>query len=91
MMVWKDMVVLYGSCIVYKGKVVFFLGESGIGKSIYICLWRENIVGSKLLNDDSFIVCYEEGGVWVYGSLWSGKIFCYKVECYLLVGCVCLL
>ena len=50
-----------------RGKRFFFLGESGTGKSTHTRLWRENIAGSKLLNDDSPIVRYEEGGVWVYG------------------------
>ena len=83
MTVRKDTVALHGSCIVYKGKAVLFLGESGTGKSTHTRLWRENIAGSKLLNDDSPIVRYEEGGVWVYGSPWSGKYsFVYKAECY---------
>ncbi len=33
MTVRKDTVALHGSCIVYKGKAVLFLGESGTGKS----------------------------------------------------------
>lgn len=45
-----------------RGKRLFFLGESGTGKSTHTRLWRENIAGSKLLNDDSPIVRYEEGG-----------------------------
>lgn len=88
MTVRKNTVALHGSCIVYKGKAVLFLGESGTGKSTHTRLWRENIAGSKLLNDDSPIVRYEEGGVWVYGSPWSGKTPCYKAECYPLAGCV---
>ena len=88
MAVRKDTVALHGSCIVYKGKAVLFLGESGTGKSTHTRLWRENIAGSKLLNDDSPIVRYEEGGVWVYGSPWSGKTPCYKAERYPLAGCV---
>ena len=31
----KDTVALHGSCIVYKGKAVLFLGESGTGKSTH--------------------------------------------------------
>ena len=88
MTVRKETVALHGSCIVYKGKAVLFLGESGTGKSTHTRLWRENIAGSKLLNDDSPIVRYEERGVWVYGSPWSGKTPCYKAERYPLAGCV---
>lgn len=62
MTVRKDTVALHGSCIVYKGKAVLFLGESGTGKSTHTRLWRENIAGSKLLNDDSPIVRYPLAG-----------------------------
>lgn len=88
MTVQQDTVALHSSCIVYHQKAILFLGESGTGKSTHTCLWRENIAGSKLLNDDSPIVRYEEGGVWVYGSPWSGKTPCYKAERYPLAGCV---
>ena len=88
MTVGENTAALHSSCIVHKGKAVLFLGESGTGKSTHTRLWRENIAGSKLLNDDSPIVRYEEGAVWVYGSPWSGKTPCYKAERYPLAGCV---
>ena len=74
MTVRKDTVALHGSCIVYKGKAVLFLGESGTGKSTHTRLWRENIAGSKLLNDDSPIVRYEEGGVWYMAVRGVGRL-----------------
>jgi len=46
----------HSSVIVYKGQAVMCLGESGTGKSTHTRLWRENIHGSHLLNDDSPIV-----------------------------------
>ena len=46
----------HSSVIVYKGQAVMCLGESGTGKSTHTRLWRENITGSHLLNDDSPIV-----------------------------------
>ena len=79
---------IHSSCIVYQGKAVMFLGESGTGKSTHTRLWREHIDGSFLLNDDSPMVRVEEGKVWVYGSPWSGKTPCYKAERYELKGCV---
>ena len=84
----KDTVAVHSSCIVYKEKAVLFLGESGTGKSTHTSLWREHIAGSKLLNDDSPVVCYRDGKIWVHGSPWSGKTPCYKAECYPLAGCV---
>ena len=81
-------VAIHSSCIVYKDKAVLFLGESGTGKSTHTRLWRENITGAVLLNDDSPIIRVEDGKVWAYGSPWSGKTPCYKQERYELVGCV---
>lgn len=81
-------VAIHTSTIVYRDKAVLFLGESGTGKSTHTRLWRENIEGAKLLNDDSPIVRIHNGKPFVYGSPWSGKTPCYKTECYELVGCV---
>ena len=80
-------VAIHSSCIVYKNMAVLFLGESGTGKSTHTRLWRENIEGSYLLNDDSPIIRIEDGKVWAYGSPWSGKTPCYKPERYELKGC----
>lgn len=84
----KATLAVHGSCIVYHGKAVLFLGESGTGKSTHTRLWREHIAGSALLNDDSPVVRCEADGVWVYGSPWSGKAPCYKAERYPLAACV---
>ena len=81
-------VAIHTSTIVYRDKAVLFLGESGTGKSTHTRLWRENIEGAVLLNDDSPIVRIHNGRPFVYGSPWSGKTPCYKPECYELVGCV---
>ena len=81
-------VAIHSSCIVYKGKAVLFLGESGTGKSTHTRLWREHIDGAFLLNDDSPFLRVEDGKVWAYGSPWSGKTPCYKQERYELKGCV---
>ena len=83
-----DTLAIHSSCIVYQDKAVMFLGESGTGKSTHTRLWRENIEGSFLLNDDSPMVRVEDGKVWVYGSAWSGKTPCYRNECYELQACV---
>ena len=57
-----------------------FLGKSGTGKSTHSRLWRENIPGSTLLNDDNPIIRVKDGKALVYGSPWSGKTPCYKAE-----------
>lgn len=75
-------IAIHSSTIVAKGRGVLFLGESGTGKSTHTRLWRENIEGARLLNDDSPIIRVTEDGLRVYGSPWSGKTPCYKNESY---------
>lgn len=81
-------VAVHTSTIRYKGRAVLFLGESGTGKSTHTRLWRENIEGAALLNDDSPVLRIIDGKPWVYGSPWSGKTPCYKNERYPLAACV---
>ena len=81
-------VLVHSSCIVNHDKGILFLGESGTGKSTHTRLWRENIPGSHLLNDDSPVLRVEGDTVWVYGSPWSGKTPCYRTERFPLQACV---
>lgn len=81
-------IAIHSSCIVCNNQAFLFLGESGTGKSTHTRLWRKNIAGAFLLNDDSPIIRIENNRVWVYGSPWSGKTPCYKQERYELKGCV---
>ena len=83
-----ETVAIHSSCVVYGDKAVIFLGESGTGKSTHTKLWLENIKHTTLLNDDSPILRAEDGRIWVYGSPWSGKTPCYKLEKYELKACV---
>lgn len=78
---------IHSSVNVFEGKAILFLGESGTGKSTHTRLWRENVPGASLLNDDSPILKVEEvsEGRWsvaANGSPWSGKTPCYKKESY---------
>ena len=57
-----------------RGKRFLFLGESGTGKSTHTRLWRENIAGSKLLNDDSPIVRYEKGACGYMAARGVGRL-----------------
>lgn len=81
-------IAIHTSVIQYKGKTVLFLGESGTGKSTHTRLWRENIEGAVLLNDDSPMLRIIDGKPWMFGSPWSGKTPCYKKESYPLAACV---
>lgn len=81
-------VAVHASAIIFRNKVVLFLGESGTGKSTHTRLWREHIAGAELLNDDSPILTIIHGKPYVYGSPWSGKTPCYRPECAELVAAV---
>lgn len=81
-------IAVHSSAIRYRNRAVLFLGESGTGKSTHTRLWRRNIEGAALLNDDSPIVRIIDGKPQVYGSPWSGKTPCYKNESYPLAACV---
>ena len=84
----QQTIAIHTSVIQYKGRTVLFLGESGTGKSTHTRLWRENIEGAVLLNDDSPILRIVDAKVWMFGSPWSGKTPCYKTESYPLAACV---
>jgi len=75
-----DVMAVHSSVVECRGAAVLFLGESGTGKSTHTRLWRENIAGARLLNDDSPIIRVGGGtvGAVVYGSAWSGKTPCYR-------------
>lgn len=78
----RGAVPVHSSAVVCDGKAVLCLGESGTGKSTHTRLWRENIAGAFLLNDDSPIVRAEADGIYAYGSPWSGKTPCFRQERY---------
>ena len=73
---------VHSSAIVCNGRAVLFLGESGTGKSTHTRLWRENIAGAVLLNDDSPFIGFVDGMATAFGAPWSGKTPCYKQEHY---------
>lgn len=69
---------MHASVVENRGRGYLFLGKSGTGKSTHSRLWLENVPGSSLLNDDNPIIrMRDDGGVYVYGSPWSGKTPCY--------------
>lgn len=79
-------IAIHSSVIVSRERGLLFLGESGTGKSTHTRLWRENIEGATLLNDDSPIVRIVDGKALVFGSPWSGKTPCYKNLSYPIAG-----
>ncbi len=79
-------ILIHSSVIIKDGGAVLCLGESGTGKSTHTRLWRENIDGSKLLNDDSPVIRMVDGVATVFGSPWSGKTHYYLAENYPIRG-----
>lgn len=74
-------IAIHSSVVVKDDQGVLCLGESGTGKSTHTRLWRENIEGARLLNDDSPIIRMIDGKCIIYGSPWSGKTHCYVNKC----------
>ena len=75
----QQTVSIHASVVMHQGKSIFFLGESGTGKSTHTRLWLNHIPDTELLNDDSpFVRIEADGSIRVYGSPWSGKTPCYK-------------
>ena len=74
----RGVVAIHSSVLTYREAAILCLGESGTGKSTHTRLWRENIEGAGLLNDDSPFVRVVDGVARVYGSPWSGKTPCYR-------------
>lgn len=81
-------IAIHSSAIMVGRSAVLCLGESGTGKSTHTRLWRENIEGAELLNDDSPIIRMWQGEARVFGSPWSGKSPCYKQISCLIKGLI---
>ena len=81
-------VALHASTILYDGKAVLFLGESGTGKSTHTRLWCLNVAGARMLNDDSPVIRVSDEDAIAYGSPWSGKMHCYINNGYPVAACV---
>lgn len=79
---------VHSSAVVYQGRAVAVLGESGTGKSTHTRLWLDHIPATHRLNDDSPILAVLPDGVWLYGSPWSGKGACFRQERYPLAALV---
>ncbi len=66
--------VLHGSALSYRGRGVIFSADSGVGKSTHTGLWRSCFGDAvEIVNDDKPAIRFEQDGVYLYGTPWSGK------------------
>ena len=79
----QQTLLMHASVVSYQGAAYLMLGKSGTGKSTHSRLWLRYIKGTELVNDDNPVVrIVDDGGIWVYGSPWSGKTPCYRNVSY---------
>lgn len=69
-----DGFLLHSSAVCVNNNAYLFSGQSGIGKSTHTSLWKQ-LFGDDcfVLNDDKPAVRFVDGGVYAYGTPWSGK------------------
>ncbi|GAA4168124.1 hypothetical protein [Sphingobacterium ginsenosidimutans] len=79
--IFKKGMLIHASVIALGEIGIAFLGKSGVGKSTHSQQWKEQIAGSRLLNDDNPLMrVNQDGEVSIYGTPWSGKTSCYVAE-----------
>ena len=67
-------IVMHSSSLMYKGGGIMFSAPSGTGKSTHTALWRECFGEDvTMINDDCPALKFNENGVSICGTPWSGK------------------
>lgn len=69
-----DGFLLHSSAVCVNGYAYLFSGQSGVGKSTHTSFWKQ-MFGDDcfVLNDDKPAVRFTDGGIYAYGTPWSGK------------------
>ena len=83
-------IMLHSSAVVVDDVAYLFTAPCGTGKSTHTALWLSEFDGAYILNDDKPAIRIEEGGVFAYGTPWSGKT-AQNVDKRVRLGGVCLL
>lgn len=70
----KNMLVMHGAVIEYKGKAYLFTAPSGTGKTTHIARWKK-LLNEKIdiINGDKPELLVREDEIIVYGAPWCGK------------------
>lgn len=70
----RDVYLFHASALAVNGRAAAFTAPSGTGKSTHARLWRENVPGVVMINDDKpFLKRTPDGEILVCGSPWNGK------------------
>ena len=66
--------ILHSSSLAWRGHGVCFSANSGTGKSTHVGLWRQRFGDEvTVVNDDKPALLFEQDGVYLCGTPWSGK------------------
>lgn len=70
----RDMFLMHGAVISWKGNAYMFTAPSGTGKSTHISLWRKYLgEGVQSINGDKPFLSVSDTEVRAYGTPWAGK------------------
>ena len=83
-------IMIHSSAVVVDDVAYLFTAPCGTGKSTHTALWLSEFDGAYILNDDKPAIRIEEGGVFAYGTPWSGKT-AQNVDKRVRLGGICLL
>lgn len=74
-----NVMLIHASVVEFGNAGYAFLGKSGTGKSTHSSLWVQHKYGARLLNDDSpAIQILPTADIFICGTPWSGKKYCFK-------------
>lgn len=69
-----DGFMLHSSAVGFDGSAYLFSGQSGIGKSTHVSLWKKQLSDAAfIINDDKPAIRIQNGKAIAYGTPWSGK------------------
>ncbi|MBR4304308.1 MAG: hypothetical protein IKT81_03150 [Clostridia bacterium] len=73
-LIGQDTFLMHCSALALDGEGYLFAAPSGTGKSTHAAMWRKVFKHRvTMINDDKPFVRVSDGGVYVFGSPWSGK------------------
>ena len=69
----RDVFLMHGAVISWRGDAYMFTAPSGTGKSTHINLWKKYYANVTIVNGDKPFIRIKDSGVWAYGTPWAGK------------------